>query len=40
MPANTGVIIFAQFFHRNGERLPYADRLSPELWLTERTAKD
>jgi cytochrome P450 len=40
MPANTGIIIFAPFFHRDDQRLPYADRFTPELWLKERTALD
>jgi cytochrome P450 len=35
MPAGTGVIIFANFFHRDGRRVPYADRFSPETWLGE-----
>lgn len=37
MPARTGILIFAPFFHRDDERLPYADRFSPELWLEERS---
>jgi hypothetical protein len=28
MPAKTGMLIFAPFFHRDGERLPYADRFN------------
>ncbi|KAL2131485.1 hypothetical protein VTI74DRAFT_4973 [Chaetomium olivicolor] len=28
----TGVIVFAPFFHRDGERLEFADRLVPEQW--------
>jgi cytochrome P450 len=39
MPANTGVVIFAPFFHRDNERLPYADRFTPELWMNEQTAQ-
>jgi len=35
MPAGTGVIIFAPFFHRDDQRLAYADRFSPEVWLDE-----
>lgn len=37
MPAGTGVLIFAPFFHRDDERLPYADRFAPELWLADTT---
>jgi cytochrome P450 len=40
MPAHTHIIILAPFFHRDDERLPYADRLTPELWLDERTSAD
>ncbi len=40
MPARTGILIFAPFFHRDDQRLPYADRFSPELWLEERSAAD
>ncbi|HVL55103.1 MAG TPA: cytochrome P450 [Burkholderiaceae bacterium] len=40
LPAGSGVLIFAPFFHRDDETLPYADRLTPELWLGERTLAD
>ncbi len=40
MPAHTGILIYAPFFHRDDRRLPYADRFSPELWLEERSAAD
>lgn len=33
MPPHTGVVIFTPFFHRDEERLPYADRFAPELWI-------
>jgi hypothetical protein len=36
MPAQTGVIIFAPFFHRDDERLPFAHRFTPDVWLQER----
>lgn len=32
MPADTGVLIHAPFFHRDDAHLPYADRFTPELW--------
>jgi cytochrome P450 len=35
MPARTGVLVYAPFFHRDDQRLPYADRFVPELWLQE-----
>jgi cytochrome P450 len=33
LPAGTPIAIFAPFFHRDDQRLPYADRFAPELWL-------
>lgn len=39
MPAHTHVVLFAPFFHRDDERLPWADRFAPEVWL-ERGASD
>jgi cytochrome P450 len=40
MPAKTGIMIFAPYFHRDDQRLPYADRYAPELWLQQRTDAD
>jgi cytochrome P450 len=40
MPAKTGIMIFAPFFHRDDQRLPYANSLAPELWLRHRTNQD
>jgi hypothetical protein len=34
------IVIYAPFFHRDRERLPFADRFSPELFLRERTQDD
>lgn len=39
MPSQTGIIIFAPFFHRDDERLPFAHRFAPEVWLQERPAE-
>lgn len=39
MPAKTGILIFAPFFHRDDERLSYANRFAPEIWLEERDPK-
>jgi len=39
MPAGTGVLIYAPFFHRDSSRLPFADRFAPELWLKEEKAE-
>jgi cytochrome P450 len=33
MPAKCGVMIFVPYFHRDGRRLPGADRFDPALWL-------
>jgi cytochrome P450 len=36
LPAGTALVVFAPFFHRDDQRLPYADRFTPELWLDGR----
>lgn len=33
IPAGSAVAIFAPFFHRDEQVLPYADRFSPGIWL-------
>jgi hypothetical protein len=35
MEPGTTLVIFASFFHRDEERLTYADVFAPELWLGE-----
>lgn len=40
MPAGTGVLVYAPFFHRDDQRLPHADLFTPELWLKERSDRD
>jgi cytochrome P450 len=32
MPAHTGILIYAPFFHRDDRSLPFANRFSPEVW--------
>lgn len=32
LPADAAVVIYTPFFHRDDERLPYADKFAPELW--------
>jgi cytochrome P450 len=32
LPANTGILIYTPFFHRDDQHLPYADQFSPDLW--------
>ena len=33
LPTGTGLIIFAPFFHRDDERLDFANRFEPSLWM-------
>jgi len=40
MPAKTGVLIFANFFHRDDQRLPFANRFKPAIWLERRDNRD
>jgi cytochrome P450 len=35
MPADTGVLIFVPFFHRDDEQLSFANRFEPERWMGE-----
>lgn len=40
MPAQTHIIIFAPYFHRDDRHLTYSDDFTPELWLRERDEED
>jgi cytochrome P450 len=40
MPARTGVLVFAPFFHRDDQRLAYAHRFTPALWLHARSDQE
>jgi len=40
LPAHTHLLIYAPFFHRDGTRLPWANRFTPSLWERERTTED
>ncbi|MCL3859702.1 cytochrome P450 [Actinotalea sp. K2] len=40
MPASTSILTYAPYFHRDELNLPEAHHFAPELWLSERTAKD
>jgi cytochrome P450 len=40
LPQGAAVVVFAPFFHRDGERLAYADSFSPELWTTGRRSDE
>jgi cytochrome P450 len=33
LPAGTSLLIFAPFFHRDDDRLPFANRFAPDVWL-------
>jgi cytochrome P450 len=35
MPEGTGLLIHVPFFHRDDERLPFAHRFAPDLWLDD-----
>jgi cytochrome P450 len=39
-PAGTTVLIFAPFFHRDPDTMPYADRFEPEIWLDGTAASN
>ncbi|HEV7277457.1 MAG TPA: cytochrome P450 [Devosiaceae bacterium] len=36
MPANTSIVVYAPFFHRDDEALDFAHRFTPDLWLDGR----
>nr|WP_265334251.1 cytochrome P450 [Sphingomonas sp. IC4-52] len=38
MPEGTGVLIHVPFLHRDNERLPFADRFAPDVWLEGKAA--
>lgn len=40
MPANTGVLIFTPYFHRDERQLSYAHRFAPDVWSSPRTSAD
>jgi cytochrome P450 len=33
MPTGTAIVIFAPFFRRDDQRLPFANQFAPQLWL-------
>jgi cytochrome P450 len=37
MPGGTGVLIYAPYFHRDDQRLSWADRFTPELWRSNES---
>lgn len=40
LPAGSGVLIFAPFFHRDDTRLDEANRFAPQLWDAPRSVED
>jgi len=38
MPAGSGIVIFAPYFHRDDRQLDFAHRFEPEIWLEEPVA--
>lgn len=40
VPAGTGFVVVSAFFHRDTERLDFADAFTPEAWLDGRTDED
>jgi cytochrome P450 len=40
LPAKSGVLIFAPFFHRDDRRLREAHRFAPELWAAPRSTEN
>ncbi|WP_232306515.1 cytochrome P450 [Thermobifida cellulosilytica] len=40
VPAGTAFVVVSAFFHRDPERLPYADRFAPEIWLDGTAEED
>lgn len=39
MPANTGILIYTPFFHRDSENIPFANSFSPQIWLGDEHSK-
>ncbi|WP_290056521.1 cytochrome P450, partial [Amycolatopsis solani] len=39
-PDRTTIMVYTPYFHRDPERLPYADRFEPEIWLDGRAANN
>jgi cytochrome P450 len=40
LPEGTGVLIFANFFHRDDLTIPFADRFAPEIWAADSPVGD
>jgi cytochrome P450 len=40
MPANTGLLVYTPYFHRDDRHLDIADQFAPAVWSEERTSSD
>jgi len=40
MPKGTGVLIFAPFFHRDDQRIDFANRFAPDVWIGDHPELD
>lgn len=40
LPAGTGFVVLSAWFHRDADRLPFADAFTPEAWLDGRADAD
>jgi cytochrome P450 len=40
MPEDTGILIYAPYFHRDDRHLPFAHRFAPEIWEPGGAAAD
>ncbi|SFK00371.1 Cytochrome P450 [Amycolatopsis sacchari] len=40
LPEGTGLLIFAPFFHRDDQNLPYAHSFAPDIWLDGRAQEN
>jgi cytochrome P450 len=40
MPAGTAIVIFAPFFHRDNERLSFANWFTPEIWRSPTASEE
>lgn len=39
MPAQTGILIYTPFFHRDSQTIPFANSFSPEIWINDETSE-
>lgn len=39
MPAETGILIYTPYFHRDSENIPFANSFSPEIWYDNKNTE-